>query len=55
LHSKQNIALFLFCGLCPHPASGIRLAVLGNNADADGIRPGQRNSFLPLSWLFFYR
>jgi hypothetical protein len=29
------------CGRCPHPASGIRLDISGNTANADGIRPGR--------------
>jgi len=36
----KNKALFdyLFCGLCPHPASGISLGLPGNTLNADGIR-----------------
>ena len=30
----------ILCGRCPHPASGIRLDISGNTANADGIRPG---------------
>ena len=36
----KNKALYdyLFRGLCPHPASGIRLEFSGNTLNADGIR-----------------
>ena len=33
---------FLVRGLCPHPASGIRLGFSGNTTNADGIRLEQQ-------------
>ena len=38
--TKVTFKLLLFCGLCPHPASGIELEVSGNNINADGIKLG---------------
>jgi hypothetical protein len=41
LHENKGILKFTFRGLCPHPASGIKLGFSGNTLDADGIKPGQ--------------
>ena len=38
LHENKSIDCLFFRGLCPHPASGIRLGFLGNTINADGIR-----------------
>jgi len=29
--------IIAFCGLCPHPTSGIGLEISGNNINAEGI------------------
>ncbi len=41
-------------GLCPYPASGIRLGISGNTANADGIRP-ERFDEICRSGFSFYR
>ena len=38
--TNRHVILLPFCGLCPHPASGIRLGYYGNNINADGTRLG---------------
>ena len=38
--TKMTFKLLLFCGLRPHPASGIELEISGNNINADGIELG---------------
>ena len=38
--TKAAFKLLLFCGLRPHPASGIELEVSGNNINADEIGLG---------------
>ena len=39
LHTNQDISSKEdFCGLCPHPVSGIRMGISGNTANVDGIR-----------------
>jgi hypothetical protein len=39
LHTNQDISSKEdFCGLCPHPVSGIRLGISGNTANVDGVR-----------------
>ena len=37
---QSDISSKILCGRCPHPASGIRLDISGNTANADGIRLG---------------
>ena len=44
----------LSCGLCPHPASGIRLEFSGNTLNADGIRLGRPPFHLEPPWLFLF-
>ena len=41
LHQNKNISKIAFCGLCPHPAAGIRLGLSGNTLNADGIGLGR--------------
>ena len=36
----RHLYYCFFCGLCPHPTSGIRLGFSGNNTNAEGIRLG---------------
>ena len=40
-HQNEAFLGLLFRGLCPHPASGIRLGFSGNTVNADGIRLGR--------------
>ena len=35
--------IITFCGLCPHPTSGIGAEISGNNINAEGIDKAQDN------------
>ena len=54
LHQKNGIPRTAFCGLCPHPASGIRLGFSGNTLNADGIRLGRLSVKVSRPGFFFF-
>ena len=53
-YQNKDISKSAFCGLCPHPASGIRLGFSGNTLNADGIRLGRLPFHLEPPWLFLF-
>ena len=54
LHQKKGISKTAFCGLRPHPASGIRLGSSGNTSNASGIRLGRLTFYPEPPWTFLF-
>lgn len=52
--TNRHVILLPFCGLCPHPASGISLGFSGNTLNADGISLGRLPFHLEPPWLFLF-